>query len=89
MKPTNPDPGELADRSISYIPDNGVCVSILLRYHYSISRPLSFTWLIFTSQSVTELFSDVMSIIIIIIIIIIIHSTEKGVQTKEIYLTRM
>ena len=29
------------------------------------------------------------STIIIIIIIIIIHSTEKGVQTKEIYLTRM
>jgi len=26
---------------------------------------------------------------IIIIIIIIIHSTEKGVQTKESYLTRM
>jgi len=29
------------------------------------------------------------SSIIIIIIIIIIHSTEKGVQTKESYLTRM
>ena len=29
------------------------------------------------------------NIIIIIIIIIIIHSTEKGVQTKESYLTRM
>jgi len=43
MKPTNPDPGEMADGSISYIPDNGVCVSILLQYHYSISRPLSFT----------------------------------------------
>ena len=28
-------------------------------------------------------------VIIIIIIIIIIHSTEKGVQTKESYLTRM
>jgi len=28
-------------------------------------------------------------IIIIIIIIIIIHATEKGVQTKKIYLTRM
>jgi len=33
MKPTNPDPGEMADGSISYIPDNGVCVQLATCKH--------------------------------------------------------